>query len=136
MTTSGGSNPKLVTMQQLIAVGEVSSQSNSKGALITGNVLSQGAGSGGSVPGGNRPGANSSGATIKKNGSMGLGAGMGSYAKYNQHHHMSSQLQANYKQHANAANGGHSIATTSLTNVGVSGSGGSGTITTSHSNQQ
>ena len=29
---------------------------------------------------------------------MGLGTGMGSYAKYNQHHHMSSQLQANYKQ--------------------------------------
>ena len=39
MTTSGGSNPKLVTMQQLIAVGEVNSQSNSKGALITGNIL-------------------------------------------------------------------------------------------------
>ena len=84
---SGGSNPKLVTIQQLSEVGEIT-QSNSKGALVTSNILGQ-VGSGG-VPGGNRPGINSSGATIKKNGSMGLGAGIGTYA--NQHHHMSSQL--------------------------------------------
>ena len=80
-----------------MAVGEVvqSSNSNSKGALITNNILSQGPSK---VPGGNRPGINSSGAAIKKNGSMGLGTGMGGYAKYNQHHHMSSQLQQSYKQ--------------------------------------
>ena len=99
MTTQGGSNPKLVTMQQLMAAGEVvqSSTSNSKGALISSNILSQGPSN---VPGGNRPGVNSSGAAIKKNGSMGLGTGMGNYAKYNQHHHISSQLQQsnnNYK---------------------------------------
>jgi len=94
MTTAGGSNPKLVTMQQLIAAGEVNG-SNSKGALNhhSGGVHSSHGSS--SVPGGNRPGVNSSGAAIKKNGLMGVGGiGMGSYAaaKYNQHHHMSSQL--------------------------------------------
>ena len=74
---SGGSNPKLVTIQQLTEVGEIA-QSNSKGVLATSNILGQ-VGSGG-VPGGNRPGINSSGATIKTNGSMGLGAGIGAYA--------------------------------------------------------
>jgi len=61
----------------------------SKGNLNN-NILS---GGGSSVPGGNRPGINSSGAAIKKNGSMGLaGAGLNSYANYNQQHHLSSQL--------------------------------------------
>lgn len=50
-----------------------------------------------SVPGGNRPGINSSGAVIKKNGSMGLTPGIGSYIDYNHHHHMSSKLQPDYK---------------------------------------
>jgi len=80
LTTTGGSNPKLVTIQQLIAQGEIST-SNSKGALVTSNILSSGTSS---VPGGNRPGINSSGAAIKKNGSMGLtGPGISSYAHHN-----------------------------------------------------
>lgn len=94
MTTAGGSNPKLVTIQQLIAQGDIAT-SNSKGALVTSNILSSG---GSTVPGGNRPGINSSGATIKKNGSMGLAStGISSYANYNQQHHLSSQLQSSYK---------------------------------------
>ena len=88
ITTVGGSNPKLATIQQLMTQGD--GQTNSKGALLTSNILTSG---GSSVPGGNRPGINSSGATIKKNGSMGLaGPGMGSYAHYNQNHHLSSQI--------------------------------------------
>lgn len=76
MTTGGGSNPKLVTIKQLIE----ENQSSSKGNLISNNILSHGSSN---VPGGNRPGINSSGAVIKKNGSMGIGAGMSSYANYN-----------------------------------------------------
>ena len=76
------------------------------------------------MPGGNRPGINSSGAVIKKNGSMGIGGGMGSYANYNQHHHMSSQLQPTGGKQQ------HSI----ITGAGVGGFGGSGTISVSHSN--
>ena len=52
-------------------------------------------GTGGGVPGGNRPGINSSGATIKKNGSMGLGGGMSSYQNYDQKH-LASQVNYSY----------------------------------------
>ena len=94
---NGGSNPKLATIQQLMSQGDgqLGSNNNSKGALLTTKMLSSGTST---VPGGNRPGVNSSGATIKKNGSMGLaGAGIGSYANYNQQHHLSSQLQSSYQ---------------------------------------
>ena len=96
MTTVGGSNPKLATIQQLMTQGDAGGgHNNSKGALLTSNMLSTGVSS---VPGGNRPGINSSGAMIKKNGSMGLaGAGMASYAHYNQQHHLSSQIQSSYQ---------------------------------------
>ena len=87
MTTGGGSNPKLATIQQLMSQGDGQggSNNNSKGALLTTKMLSSSGAPG--APGGNRPGVNSSGATIKKNGSMGLqGAGLG-MEKDSQHGH-------------------------------------------------
>ena len=99
----GGSNPKLQTTQQLLAAEQSSAALNSSkgkqtvnsgsynGLITLGNLT----GPGGGAPGGNRPGINSSGATTKKNGSMGLGGGMGSFQNYEQKH-IASQVNYSY----------------------------------------
>ena len=98
----GGSNPKLQTTHELLS-GESNGMLRSSKGIPTqhaNNNISSNNGmhvlsgqGGGGVPGGNRPGINSSGANVKKNGSMGLSGGLGSYHNYD-HKHIASQ--ANY----------------------------------------